>query len=76
MHISDCVQYSDSRTVMPESPILILFAPPLSAARVARAHVGDAMVLGLSLTQRAVMAARRAGYRQVVLLAANGHATP
>ena len=34
------------------------------------------MILGLSLTQRAVLAARRAGFGQVFLLAGNGRATP
>jgi phosphatidylglycerophosphate synthase len=64
---------------MPEAPILILLASPpapLSAVGVARADDGDSMILGLSLTQRTVLAARRAGYGQVFLLARNGSATP
>jgi phosphatidylglycerophosphate synthase len=78
-HEPDLGQFADSRTVMREAPILILLASPpapLNAAGVARADDGDSMILGLSLTRRAVLAARRAGYGQVFLLARNGSATP
>ena len=53
-------------------------ASPRLAGRagVARADDGDPIVLGLSLTRRAALAARRAGYGQVFLLAGNGAATP
>ncbi len=85
---------------MPESPILILLAPPLAsleAAGAASARDGEAMggrrdertrrqrgpeicpdtvILGLSLTRRAALAAQRAGYRQVFLLGGHGPATP
>jgi 1L-myo-inositol 1-phosphate cytidylyltransferase / CDP-L-myo-inositol myo-inositolphosphotransferase len=62
---------------MPEVPILILLASPpasLDASGVTRTH--DPIILGLSLTRRTVLTARRAGYGKVFLLAANGHATP
>jgi len=64
---------------MPEAPILILLPASLAsfnAAAVAPAHDGEPMILGLSLTRRAVLAAQRAGYAQIFLLAANGHAAP
>jgi 1L-myo-inositol 1-phosphate cytidylyltransferase / CDP-L-myo-inositol myo-inositolphosphotransferase len=64
---------------MPEAPILILLPASLAsfnAAAVAPAHDGEPMILGLSLTRRAVLAAQRAGYAQVFLLAANGHVAP
>jgi hypothetical protein len=62
---------------MPKVPILILLASspaPPDAAGVARAADGEPMILGLSLTRRAVLAARRAGYGQVFLLAGNASA--
>jgi phosphatidylglycerophosphate synthase len=53
--------------LMPPTPILILLpAPGQDGARV---------ILGLGLVRRAVMAARRAGYRQVFVLSADGGAT-
>ena len=64
---------------MPEAPTLILLpSPPASrdAPGVARTDDGDPIVLGLSLTRRAALAARRAGYGQVFLLAGNGDAAP
>ena len=63
---------------MPETPILILLAPPMAsvdASRIARTPGGDPMILGLSLIQRTVLAARRAGYGQVLLLGGNGRGT-
>ena len=60
---------------MPEAPILILLAPPVSSLRasnVARGSDSDPVILGLSLIQRAALAARRAGYGQVLLLGGNG----
>lgn len=62
---------------MPEPPILILVAPPigsLDAANIAHGPDGDPIILGLSLSQRAVLAARRAGYGQVFLLGGKGPA--
>ena len=56
---------------MPEAPILILVAAPIAsggAPDIARGPDGDPVILGLSLVQRAVLAARRAGYGQVLLL--------
>jgi 1L-myo-inositol 1-phosphate cytidylyltransferase / CDP-L-myo-inositol myo-inositolphosphotransferase len=67
----------DSRTGTPAPPILILLpAPlaPLGAAGGARERDGGRMILGLSLIRRAVLAARRAGYRQVFVLSANADA--
>jgi hypothetical protein len=64
---------------MPEAPFLILLPASLAsfnAAALAPAHDGEPMILGLSLTRRAVLAAQRAGYAQVFLLAANGHVAP
>jgi phosphatidylglycerophosphate synthase len=64
---------------MPEAPILILLrAPPaaLDGEAVGLASKSDPEVLGLSLTRRTLMAARRAGYSQVFFLARNGRQTP
>ena len=50
---------------MLQAPILILLAsraPRGASPVVARAGGGDPMVLGLALTRRAVLAARRAGF--------------
>ena len=56
---------------MPEAPILVLLAASAtpSGARIAPGRAGDPVILGLSLIQRAALAARRAGYAQVFLLA-------
>jgi 1L-myo-inositol 1-phosphate cytidylyltransferase / CDP-L-myo-inositol myo-inositolphosphotransferase len=62
---------------MPEPPILILLAPPIAspeAANITRGREGDPVILGLSLIQRTVLTARRAGYGQVFLLGGNGRA--
>jgi len=67
----------DDRIAMPEAPILILLAPagpPPDAPGVARGPDGEPMILGLSLIRRAVLAARRAGYAQVLLLGGGGRA--
>jgi phosphatidylglycerophosphate synthase len=54
---------------MPEAPTLILLASPAPAlSNIAWRPDGDPIILGLSLIQRAVLAARRAGYGQVLLL--------
>ena len=56
---------------MPEAPILILLTPSTASADagdVVRGPQGDPILLGLSLIQRAALAARRAGYGQVFLL--------
>ena len=63
---------------MPEAPILILLAASAAspgAADVARGPDGGPIILGLSLIQRAALAARRAGYGQVFLLGAKGPPT-
>jgi 1L-myo-inositol 1-phosphate cytidylyltransferase / CDP-L-myo-inositol myo-inositolphosphotransferase len=63
---------------MPVAPILILLpAPPapIEAAGATRGRDGGRVILGLGLVRRAVLAARRAGYRQVLVMSANGGAT-
>jgi 1L-myo-inositol 1-phosphate cytidylyltransferase / CDP-L-myo-inositol myo-inositolphosphotransferase len=66
----------DTRTTMPEAPILILLAASVASldAKIARGPDGAPVILGLSLIQRAVLAARRAGYGQVFLLGGKGRA--
>jgi 1L-myo-inositol 1-phosphate cytidylyltransferase / CDP-L-myo-inositol myo-inositolphosphotransferase len=66
----------DTRTAMPEAPILILLAASLASlnAKIARGPDGAPVVLGLSLIERAVLAARRAGYGQVFLVGGKGRA--
>ena len=64
---------------MPESPILILLTSSEASpgmVEVARGPDGDPIILGLSLVQRAALAARRAGYGQILLLGAKGAPTP
>ena len=64
---------------MSEAPILILLAPaspPRVDSSIARAPDGEPMILGLSLIQRTVLAARRAAYGQVFLLGGSGRAAP
>ena len=55
---------------MSDAPILILLprAGPPGAAAIERGPDGDPVVLGLSLVQRAVLAAQRAGYRRTLIL--------
>ena len=50
---------------MPEPPVLILLPSPRppDPADIERGPDGDPVVLGLSLVQRTVLAAQRAGYR-------------
>jgi 1L-myo-inositol 1-phosphate cytidylyltransferase / CDP-L-myo-inositol myo-inositolphosphotransferase len=69
----------DAQKHMPEAPILILFGPSAVSPgmeTIPRGPDGDPIVLGLSLFQRAALAARRAGYGQVLLLGAKGAPTP
>jgi phosphatidylglycerophosphate synthase len=63
---------------MPEAPILILLLArhaPLGATGIATAYDEDPVILGLSLTRRAILAAQRAGCGQAFLLSGNGRAT-
>jgi phosphatidylglycerophosphate synthase len=63
---------------MSEPPILVLLAP-LSSLDVANSVGGrdaDPVVLGLSLTRRAILAARRCGYGHVFLLASKDVTAP
>ena len=70
---------ADSQTVMPEAPILILLGPP-GASRdlkdIERGLDGAPVILGLGLVERAILAARRAGYGRVLLLDGNARAAP
>ena len=61
---------------MPEPPVLILlpFPGPPDPAAIERGPDGDPVVLGLSLVQRTVLTARRAGYGQVLILGDMGAA--
>jgi 1L-myo-inositol 1-phosphate cytidylyltransferase / CDP-L-myo-inositol myo-inositolphosphotransferase len=64
---------------MPEASILVLLAPSRTspdAAGIARGPDGDPIILGLSLIQRSVLAARRAGYPQILLLGGDGRGAP
>jgi phosphatidylglycerophosphate synthase len=64
---------------MLEPPILILLGPSPAAPEApdfARGPDGDPIILGLGLIERAVLAARRAGYRQTILLGRKDAATP
>ena len=59
------------QAAMPDAPILILLAaPPPSpgGSRSAAAPAGGLEILGLSLVQRAALAARRAGFGEVLLV--------
>jgi 1L-myo-inositol 1-phosphate cytidylyltransferase / CDP-L-myo-inositol myo-inositolphosphotransferase len=62
----------DSRTEMAAAPILVLLPAPLASLEAAGGAegYGERMILGLSLIRRAVLAARRAGYGQVIVLSA------
>jgi 1L-myo-inositol 1-phosphate cytidylyltransferase / CDP-L-myo-inositol myo-inositolphosphotransferase len=64
---------------MPEARTVVLLAPLAGSpdpADIVRRPDGDPMVLGLSLIQRTALAARRAGYRQVLVLRGNGGVAP
>jgi 1L-myo-inositol 1-phosphate cytidylyltransferase / CDP-L-myo-inositol myo-inositolphosphotransferase len=64
---------------MPEPPILVLLArsaASMEAASIARGRDGDPVILGLSLTRRAVLAAQRCGYGHVFLLASKDVTAP
>ena len=64
------MQSRDSRTASPAVPNLILLpsAASLDASDV-QMHDGEPSVLGLGLTRRTVLAARRAGYGEIFCLA-------
>ena len=64
---------------MQQRPILILLpvsVASLDAAGAALVNYGELTVLGLSLTRRTVLAARRAGFGEVFLLRRDGRAAP
>jgi phosphatidylglycerophosphate synthase len=70
------MQPEHSRTAMPAAPALVLLPSVASLdASDVQMHDGEPSVLGLTLTQRTVMAARRAGYGQIFFLARD-HAVP
>ena len=64
---------------MPDVPILILLAATAASpgtADMPGGPDGDPIILGMTLIQRAALAARRAGYGEVFLLGAKGLTTP
>jgi phosphatidylglycerophosphate synthase len=64
------MQLEGSGIVMPTKPILVLLPAVASLdASSARVQDGERSILGLGLTQRTVLAARRAGYGQIFFLA-------
>jgi phosphatidylglycerophosphate synthase len=71
------MQPRDSRPAIPATPNLILLPSVASLdAFDAQIRDGDPSVLGLTLTRRTVMAARRAGYGQIFFLARDRGAPP
>jgi phosphatidylglycerophosphate synthase len=71
------MQPEHSRTAMPAAPALVLLPSVASLdASDVQMHDGEPSVLGLTLTQRTVMAARRAGYGQIFFLARDRAAPP
>lgn len=71
------MQPRDSRPAIPAAPNLILL-PSVASLDASDAQIrdGDPSVLGLTLTRRTVMAARRAGYGQIFFLARDRGAPP
>lgn len=68
-----------SRAEIPAMPILVLVPASVASPRapdVAPTPVGDPAVLGLGLMRRTAIAARRAGYGQIFLLARDHGAPP
>src|SRR5258708_12601508 len=67
------MQPRDSRPAIPAAPNLILL-PSVAALDASDAQIrdGDPSVLGLTLTRRTVLVARRAGYGQIFFLARDG----
>ncbi|HEY1887392.1 MAG TPA: CDP-alcohol phosphatidyltransferase family protein, partial [Roseiarcus sp.] len=64
---------------MSDAPVLVLLASaPASptAAQIARRPDGDPIILGLSLVERATLAAHRAGYGRVFVLGDGARETP
>jgi 1L-myo-inositol 1-phosphate cytidylyltransferase / CDP-L-myo-inositol myo-inositolphosphotransferase len=64
---------------MSDAPALVLLASapvPPTAGRIARGPDGDPIVLGLSLIERATLAAHRSGYGQVFLVGGGSRNTP
>jgi phosphatidylglycerophosphate synthase len=64
---------------MSDAPVLVLLASaPVSptAAPIARGPDGNRIILGLSLVERATLAAHRAGYREVFLVGGGSRRTP
>src|SRR5258707_71566 len=64
------MQLEGSGIVMPAKPILVLL-PAVASLDASSARMKDAerSILGLGLTHRTVLAARRAGYGQIFFLA-------
>src|SRR5260370_26625324 len=71
------MQPRGSRPAIPAAPNLILLPSGASLdASDAQVRDGDPSVLGLTLTRRTIMAARRAGYGQIFFLARDRAAPP
>src|SRR5258708_11875611 len=71
------MQPRDSRPAIPAAPNLILL-PSVAALDASDAQIrdGDPSVLGLTLTRRTVLVARRAGYGQIFFLARHRGGAP
>ena len=72
MQIGDLTEPPDSRAATPAAPILVLVPAPVTSVRGAGVwptYDCNPRVLGLGLVRRTAMAARRAGYSQVIFLA-------
>jgi phosphatidylglycerophosphate synthase len=71
------MQLEASRLAMSAAPTLVLVPAVASLdASAVKMHDGEPSVLGLGLTQRTVLAARRAGYGRTFFLASDRTATP
>jgi len=76
--LADLAPHRDSGSEAP-APILVLVPTPIAssdAAGFATTPHQDAKILGLGLVQRTVLAARRAGYHRIVLLAPDDAGLP
>src|SRR5689334_18051825 len=69
------MQFQVSRIAGAMAPSLVVLPSPAGDSPNTQVD-GDTQILGLTLAQRAVMAARRAGYLQVVFLKRDGAAEP
>jgi 1L-myo-inositol 1-phosphate cytidylyltransferase / CDP-L-myo-inositol myo-inositolphosphotransferase len=70
------VQLEDSHIALSAAPTLVLLPSVALDVSDAPIHDGERRIFGLSLPQRTVMAARRAGYGQIFFLARNRASPP